>query len=159
MIEQPLNNTEKLFEYRSNKKPLKKFKFLNTRSDHVEYATNNDLFKQYEPITISQKEMIETKKQLDKDKIHNTYTKNSYGISTLKTLDNYYVLDNEFYNCVKEFEKDTVLEKCDMTHKSIIVFTLFKTSISFSHINMFYLFRYFFPVSSSVSTKSIVPLK
>ena len=67
-IEQPFN-TEPLFEYRSNKKPLKKFKFLNTRSDHVEYATNNDLFKQYEPITISQKEMIETKKQLDKDKI------------------------------------------------------------------------------------------
>ena len=32
VIEQPLNNTEKLFEYRSNKKPLKKFKFLNTRS-------------------------------------------------------------------------------------------------------------------------------
>ena len=114
VIEQPLNNTEKLFEYRSNKKPLKKFKFLNTRSDHVEYATNNDLFKQYEPISISQKEMIETKKQLDKDKIYNTYTKNSYGISTLKTLDNYYVLDNEFYNCVKEFEKDTVLEKCDI---------------------------------------------
>ena len=110
-IEQPFNK-EPLFEYRSNKKPLKKFKFLNTRSDHVEYATNNDLFKQYEPIIISQKEMIETKKQLDKDKIFNTYTKNAYGISTLKTLDNYYTLDDEFYNCVKEFEQDTVLENC-----------------------------------------------
>lgn len=113
-IEQPFN-TDPLFEYRSNKKPLKKFKFLNTRSDHVEYATNGDLFKQYEPIAITQKEMIETKKQLDKDKIFNTYKKNAYGICSLKTLDNYYVLDDEFYNCVKEFEKDNiVLETCSI---------------------------------------------
>ena len=113
-IEQPFN-LNPLFEYRSNKKPLKKFNFLNTRSDHVEYATNGDLFKQYEPVKISQKEMIETKKQLDKDKIFNTYTKNAYGICSLKTLDNYYVLDDEFYNCVKEFEKDNiVLETCSI---------------------------------------------
>tara|TARA_R110001599_G_scaffold126008_2_gene298966 strand:- start:3922 stop:6894 length:2973 start_codon:yes stop_codon:yes gene_type:complete len=113
-IEQPFNK-EPLFEYRSNKKPLKKFKFLNTRSDHVEYATNNDLFKQYEPVKISQKEMIKIKEQLDKDKIFNTYTKNTYGISTLKTLDNYYVLDDEFYEAVKEFEKDNVvLENCSI---------------------------------------------
>ena len=112
-IEQPFNK-EPLFEYRSNKKPLKKFKFLNTRSDHVEYATNNDLFKQYEPIKMTQKEMIETKKQLDKDKIFNTYTKNSYGISTLKTLDNYYALDDEFYEAVKEFEEETPLENCSI---------------------------------------------
>ena len=110
-IEQPFN-TEPLFEYRSNKKPLKKFKFLNTRSDHVEYATNNDLFKQYEPVKISQKEMIKLKEELDKDKIFNTYKKNAYGICNLNTLDNYYVLDDEFYNCVKDFEKDTVLENC-----------------------------------------------
>ena len=110
-IEQPFNK-EPLFEYRSNKRPLKKFKFLNTRSDHVEYATNNDLFKQYEPIAITQKEMIETKKQLDKDKIFNTYTKNAYGICSLKTIDNYYVLVNDFYEAVKKFEKDTVLENC-----------------------------------------------
>jgi len=113
-IEQPFN-LNPLFEYRSNKKPLKKFKFLNTRSDHVEYATNNDLCREYEPVKISQKGMIETKKQLDKDKIFNTYTKNAYGICSLKTLDNYYVLDDEFYNCVKEFEKDNiVLETCSI---------------------------------------------
>lgn len=111
-IEQPFN-LNPLFEYRSNKKPLKKFKFLNTRSDHVEYATNNDLFKQYEPVKISQKEMIKLKEELDKDKIFNTYSKNAYGICNLKTLDNYYVLDDEFYNCVKEFEKDNaVLDVC-----------------------------------------------
>ena len=113
VIDQPFNK-EPLFEYRSNKKPLKKFKFLNTRSDHVEYATNNDLYKQYEPITISQKEMIKIKEQLDKDKIFNTYHKNAYGISSLKTLDNYYILDDEFYNAVKEFEKKTPLENCSI---------------------------------------------
>ena len=113
VIDQPFNK-EPLFEYRSNKKPLKKFKFLNTRSDHVEYATNNDLFKQYEPITISQKEMIKIKEQLDKDKIFNTYHKNAYGISSLKTLENYYVLDDEFYSTVKEFEENTPLENCSI---------------------------------------------
>ena len=112
-IEQPFN-VNPLFEYRSNKKPLKKFKFLNTRSDHIEYATNGDLFKQYEPVKMDQKEMIETKKQLDKDKIFNTYTKNAYGICSLKTLDNYYVLDDEFYSAVKDFEKDTELETCSI---------------------------------------------
>ena len=112
-IDQPFNK-EPLFEYRSNKKPLKKFKFLNTRSDHVEYASNNDLFKQYEPITISQKEMIKIKEQLDKDKIFNTYKKNAYGISSLTTLENYYVLDDEFYEAVKEFEKKTPLENCSI---------------------------------------------
>lgn len=110
-IEQPFNK-EPLFEYRSNKKPLKKFKFLNTRSDHVEYATNNDLCRQYDAKPITQKRMEEIRQLMIKDKCFHTYTKNAYGICTLKSLEEYFVLDDEFYNCVKEFEKDTVLETC-----------------------------------------------
>ena len=116
-IEQPFNK-ESLFKYRSNKKPLKKFKFLNTRENHVEAEDKNkciDLFKLYDPVKVSQKEMYEIKKDLDEQKEFNTYTKNCYGISSLRTLSNYYVLDNKFYEAVSEFEKEnSVLENCSI---------------------------------------------
>ena len=115
VIVQPFNK-EALFKYRSNKKPLKKFKFLNTRENHVEAEDENkciDLFKIYDPVKVSQKEMYEIKKDLDEQQQLNTYTKNCYGISSLRTLSNYYVLDNEFYEAVSEFEKEnSVLENC-----------------------------------------------
>ena len=112
VIEQPFTE-QPLFEYRSNKKPLKKFKFLNTRSDHVEVGSNNDLFKQFEPTKISKKQMIKMKDELDKSKTHYTFTKNSYGITTIKTIDNYFVLDDAFHTAVSDFEfENKVLQNC-----------------------------------------------
>ena len=42
------------------------------------YYAKDDLFKQYEPITISQKEMIERKDLMIKDKLFHIYTKNAH---------------------------------------------------------------------------------
>ena len=41
------------------------------------------------------------------------FKKNLYGISSIRTLDNNYILENTFYDIVKEFEKETGL--CDLS--------------------------------------------
>ena len=110
-IEKPFSD-ETLFEYKSNKKPLKKFTFINTRADHVEYQTNNDLFKSYEATKITTREMETLKKQFIKTKTFHIFTKNHFGITSLKTLENYYTIQDDYFEDVKEFEKNTPLEFC-----------------------------------------------
>ena len=144
VIEQPFDSNP-LFQYRSNKKPLKRFKFLNTRSDHVEYASNKDLVKSYEPIKLSQSQMIKMKDEMETKKSFYTFTKNSYGISTIKTLDNYYVLDDKFYDAVSDFEDNNrALKNCgidSLKHPELQSFidagTHFNGTIDFQDISEF----------------------
>ena len=109
-IEQPFND-DPLFEYRSNKKPLKKFKYVNTRKDHID---STDIFKSFEPEEITRTKMTELKTQFEKDKTFHIFTRNSFGISTIKTLTNYYVLQDDFNEVVSDMEKETDLEGCSI---------------------------------------------
>lgn len=115
-IEQPFNN-ELLFEYRSMRKPLKVFKFVNTRlnhlEEHVSYKKYNDesLFKIGDSIEIeTRKELIDMKKDLEKHEEFFIYKKDQWGICGIQTLSKSYKLKNEFMDTVKLWEEEQGLE-------------------------------------------------
>ena len=114
-IDQPFNKTP-LLEYKCNKKALKHFKYINTRLDHIDINTNpcsvDSIFKNFEPIIVSKCELINIEQKLIDSKELCITTKNVYGISSIRTLDNFYKLDNDFGETVKEFEKETKLNEC-----------------------------------------------
>ena len=121
IIEQPFNK-KKLYEYRSNKKPIKVFNFINTRLNHIEKIDNsiNDItdkiYKSYDPINVTKKELLKIHDELQQSNEFMIFTKNLYGISSIKTLDNYYKLDDNFQNTCYEFEKDTGLISCNVDY-------------------------------------------
>ena len=114
-IEQPFNENL-LYEYRSVKKCCKVFKFINTRLNHVDFVDDsnfrhikfNSLFKTFEPIPVLKGTMLEFQKQLDKNLEFYVYTKNSYGISSIRSLTNYLILKSDFSNTVREFEQSHI---------------------------------------------------
>lgn len=89
----------KFISHRSFKKPLKIFKFSNTKFDHVDIIINTNKIINVETLDI----MIKIKKDLDKRKEIYTYRKNKYiySISTLKAT---FQLDNEYNNLINDFE-------------------------------------------------------
>ena len=119
-IEQPFN-TKKLYEYRSQKMPLKVFKFINTRLDHIEKSTKpmgaDTIFKGYDAEEVSKDELIKIHDELKKNNEMMIFTKNCYGIIAIRTLNNFYKLPNDFNNACYEFEKETGLDKCNIDYK------------------------------------------
>lgn len=117
-IEQPFcNNT--LFEYESNKKPLKKFKFINSRIDHVEYGYKSinidNIYKDFEPTQFGTRaEMLDKMKELEDNKELAIYQKDNHGIRSIRTLTEYFTMANEYGECVKDFEKETGLRWCSI---------------------------------------------
>lgn len=107
-IEQPFaNNT--LYEYRSNKKPLKIFNFLNTRYNHVDFnidKTKFTTFKSYEPTYVTRIELTDLMNTFLQDKTPIVYTKDNYGVNSIKTLTHNYKIKNEYRDAVAEFEKE-----------------------------------------------------
>lgn len=116
-IEQPFN-TNKLFEYRSNKKSLKVFKYLNTRLNHLEENEKScnfdNIYKGFEPIKVDKHQLLEIQKELNKTQELCIFNKNSNGISSIRTLNNFYMLDDNFYDVQTEFEKETGLNYCSI---------------------------------------------
>jgi len=113
-IEKPLvvkEQTHKyVFEAKSNKKPLKHFILRNTQVNHVdlnEYTYLNNI-----EFIDDRKQLIKLKKQFDKTKTHNEYTKDKTGITSINTLTKTYKLTNEFSQMVSQFEIDTGLNNC-----------------------------------------------
>ena len=117
IIEQPFGKNY-LYEYRSNKKPLKVFRFINTRFNHLEYnhapLKNDTIFKSFEAETKTKKELEEIRKELTKNNELVIYTNNNFGITSIRTLKNYYKLESDFSKCVKEFEKEFGLNYCEI---------------------------------------------
>ena len=89
------------------------FKFINTRLNHVEFVDDknfrnikfNSLFKTFEPIPVLKGTMLDFQKQLDDTNEFYVYTKNSYGISSIRSLTNYLILKSDFSDTVRDFEQ------------------------------------------------------
>ena len=58
--------------------------------------------------------MKELKTRFDKDNEYHIFTRNSFGISTIKTLTNYYVLQDDFNEAVDLMETETDLAGCSI---------------------------------------------
>jgi len=109
-IEQPFNE-KLLFTYRSTKKPLKVFQYINTRINHVEIGMLNSfnkysVFKTFEPEYVEDlNKLKKIQSKLDDNDEYYIITKSSYGISSIRTLDKYYKIKSPYDDAVKAFEK------------------------------------------------------
>ena len=97
----PLLQNTKFIEERSFKKPLKTFKYINTRLDHIDEIVRTDETFEIQTLT----EMNAIKKDLDSRKEFYTYKKHKY-IHTINTLKGTYRLDNEYSKLINDFEKE-----------------------------------------------------
>jgi len=109
-IDQPFQSNT-FFTYRPLKRPLKVFNFLNTRLNHIESSEKTHNFNYVYDIyaknqEMKRKELYELKEQLDKDNIFYTYSKDFRGISAIRTMEKTYTLSNDYFETVKEFEKN-----------------------------------------------------
>ena len=144
-IDQPFSNSTLLFEYRSTRKPLKVFRYINTRLNHIEFdedlkvVNENSVFKCFEPEKVADLQVLKNiQKELDDNQDFYIYSKNSYGINSIQTLDKYYKIESPFSDTVQEWEKYTGLKYCAVDarkypelHKFINSGTHFNGTIDF----------------------------
>lgn len=107
-IESPFNPTP-LFECQSTKKRLRKFKFINTRIDHVDL---NEITICETPTNVTYEELKEIKAKLDSCNTYYTCKMNLRTITSLSTLTHTYSVSSEFSTVVADFERDTGLNLC-----------------------------------------------
>lgn len=129
-IEQPFCNTP-LIEVTSQKKARKKFKFINTRLNHIECNKNPhaldtihaDDYKN--AIVVDRNVLVEMGEKMIDDKIDFIYRKDIYGICCIKTFDKIYTINNEYAETVQKFEEETGLRYCSIDAKRYPVLTNF----------------------------------
>ena len=115
-IEQPFNESL-LYEYRSVKRSRKVFKFINTRLNHVEFVEDsnfghiqeNSIFKTFEPEFVDDlNELKKIQTELDDTNEYYVYTKNTYGINSIRTLSKWIKIESDFSDTVREFEQSHI---------------------------------------------------
>lgn len=106
-IEMPLN-TNRIIECKSSSKPLRKFRYINTRLNHVENTlVTNDNIQRVEQSFIDKK--IE---ELNKKGEYYVYTRNGHKINSIKTLNEFYSLEDDYTLTKDKFEIDNGLTYC-----------------------------------------------
>tara|TARA_R110000851_G_scaffold7461_3_gene28891 strand:+ start:1959 stop:5003 length:3045 start_codon:yes stop_codon:yes gene_type:complete len=106
IIDQPFQ--QKFIEKKSDKKPLTKFHFINTKLDHIDL---NQIVNK-EPEYITHEELNDKYNLLYDSDIYFTFTRNISGISSISTLQNTFRIKQDFQEFVNEFEKETGLDGC-----------------------------------------------
>tara|TARA_S200002703_G_scaffold118221_1_gene103860 strand:+ start:647 stop:3547 length:2901 start_codon:yes stop_codon:yes gene_type:complete len=112
-IPSPFDRKVNLLTIEPQKKPLKTFKFLNTRINHIDVNNLTSLDK-YEEVSSSEIESI--KKKLSKDKEFYLYRVNADGISQLNTINKSYKITNEYQEIVSEFENNNNIKAFRINH-------------------------------------------
>jgi hypothetical protein len=115
-IEQPFNK-KLLYEYRSNQRPRKIFKFVNTRLNHIEVnETPLKVDGLFNLDNVEYIESLEDMKAIKHDLITNKelciYSKNNFGISGIRTLNKSYKLTSDFNTISTEWENEYNLKDC-----------------------------------------------
>jgi hypothetical protein len=98
-----------LIEARSTKKALNKFRYLNTRLDHIEL---NEIVSDDNIIEVDRKRLYEIKQELEDNNIYYTYNKDLKGVSAISTLSSKYQINSDYMNAVNYFEKEYKLDEC-----------------------------------------------
>ena len=94
---------KKLIEAKSTKKALCKFRYMNTRIDHIDL---NKLVNDKDVIEVSKEQLYELIRKFNEEGVYYTYQKNMTGYSEIATLESKYRLVNEYSKIKNEFEKE-----------------------------------------------------
>lgn len=108
-VDFPLNINETFLHCKSTKKRLKRFEFINTRLNHVDL---NEIVYNDKPICVSRDELYELKEKLDTNQKYYIYKKDLRGISSITTFHGKYIINNKYFDTVREFENKSLLSIC-----------------------------------------------
>ena len=112
-IPSPLDRKVNLLTIEPQKKPLKTFKFLNTRINHIDVNNLTSLDKYEE---VSSKEIDIIKKDLHKNNEFYLYRVNADGVCQLNTIDKSYKVKSEYQEIVTDFENNNNIRAYRINH-------------------------------------------
>ena len=115
-------SSSNLLEARSTKKALSKFRYLNTRLDHIEL---NQVVSDDNIVDVDREQLYKIKQELDDNNTYYTFNKDLNGVSSISTLTAKYQLNSEYMSAVNYFETEYNLHECkidDIHNKEISEF-------------------------------------
>jgi len=115
-------SSSNLIEAKSTKKALAKFRYLNTRLDHIEL---NEVVSDDNIVEVDRTELYKIKQKLEDDNIYYTFNKDLNGVCAMSTLNAKYRLNSDYMKEVNEFEKVNGLHECkidDIHNKEVSEF-------------------------------------
>jgi hypothetical protein len=99
----PLDIKDPFINCQSTKRKLKTFNFINTRLNHLDI---NDVVSTNIIDNVSRNKLYELKHNLDIKKKYYMYNKDKRGLSSITTLNGKYIMNNEYYDTIRDFEED-----------------------------------------------------
>ena len=111
IIKLPFDTLEPLLEIKCNKKQLTTFEYINTKLNHVDGFTHNEIVNKKNK-EISCEEMEQMYRDLIKNKEYFIFKRNHNSISSISTINATYIHKQDFNEFVNQFKKDTGLSSC-----------------------------------------------
>lgn len=115
-------STTNLIEAKSTKKALNKFRYINTRLDHIEL---NEVVSDDNIVEVDREQLYKIKQELEDNKTYYTFNKDLHGVSALSSLTAKYQLNSDYMSEVNAFEATYSLGECkidDIHNKEISEF-------------------------------------
>ena len=110
-IKLPFDKLDPLIEVKCNKKQLTTFEYINTKLNHIDGFTHNEIINKKNK-EISCEEMEQMYNDLRKNKEYFIFKRNNNSISSISTVRNTYIQKQDFNEFTNEFKKYTGLAEC-----------------------------------------------
>jgi hypothetical protein len=110
-IKLPFATLDPLIEVKCNKKQLTTFEYINTKLNHIDGFTHNEIINKKNK-EISCEEMEQMYNDLRKNNEYFIFKRNNNSISSISTINNTYTLKQDFNEFTNEFKKYTGLNEC-----------------------------------------------
>jgi len=111
IIKLPFATLDPLIEVKCNKKQLTTFEYINTKLNHIDGFTHNEIINKKNK-EISCEEMEQMYNDLRKNNEYFIFKRNHNSISSISTIHNTYIHKQDFNEFVNQFKKDTGLNEC-----------------------------------------------
>jgi len=111
IIKLPFDTLDPLIEVKCNKKQLTTFEYINTKLNHIDGFTHNEIINKKNK-EISCEEMEQMYNDLRKNNEYFIFKRNNNSISSISTINNTYIQKQDFNEFTNEFKKYTGLNEC-----------------------------------------------
>jgi hypothetical protein len=111
IIKLPFATLDPLIEVKCNKKQLTTFEYINTKLNHIDGFTHNEIINKKNK-EISCEEMEQMYNDLRKNNEYFIFKRNNNSISSISTINNTYIQKQDFNEFTNEFKKYTGLNEC-----------------------------------------------
>jgi hypothetical protein len=111
IIKLPFATLDPLIEVKCNKKQLTTFEYINTKLNHIDGFTHNEIINKKNK-EISCEEMEQMYNDLRKNNEYFIFKRNNNSISSISTINNTYIQKQDFNEFTNEFKKYVGLNEC-----------------------------------------------